>query len=254
MIRIYKPDKVPAKLEDEGIMLTIANCADYEANPNAYINDEEEFVISSAIYNHSTVKKSLKRAQFNKCCFCEKEQNDEYGAVEHYRPKMGYKSQKKDRLKKPGYYWLGYEWSNLYFVCSPCNTKKANFFPLHNEDKRATWHKMDISDERPFLLDPAGEEDPRKHIVFDNEFPRGITEIGKKTIEICSLDRDGLNGKRKKILNQIDDNILILMTKEENSVEVVERAKQFILKCKEKESEFSAAASDYLKKFNIELA
>ena len=254
MIKISKPAKVPLKLENEGKLLTQKNCSDYEANPNLYINGNEEFVISSLVYNHSTVKKSLKAAQYNKCCFCEKEQNDEYGAVEHFRPKMGYKAQTKDKLKKPGYYWLGYEWTNLYFVCSPCNTKKGNLFPLLNEKQRATWHKMGITEEIPLLLDPAGEHNPRNHIVFDNQFPRGLTEFGKKTIETCKLDRDALNGKRKKLLNQIEDNILILLTKEENSLKVVEKAKQFILKCKEKEAEFSAAAADYLKQFNIDLS
>lgn len=255
MITISKPAEIPDKLTNEGKKLTDKNCTDYEANPNNYKSGKDEFEITPTIYNHSSVKKKLKKAQHDKCCFCEKEQLDEYGAVEHYRPKHGYKSTRKEKkIKKPGYYWLGYDWSNLFFVCGPCNTKKGNLFPLINEKERATWHKLSIGDEKPLLLKPDGTDDPRKHIVFKNEFIQGLTDFGKETIEICKLDRDSLNVKRKKVINLIQDNILILYTKNSNDKRVVDKAKKFLRECRSKEAEFSAAAIDYLKQFNIEVA
>ena len=77
---------------------------------------------------------------------------------EHFRPKAGYKINRKDKLKKPGYYWLGYSWSNLFFVCGPCNTKKGNIFPLENESRRAKNHNFSWHAEKPLLLDPAGSK------------------------------------------------------------------------------------------------
>src|SRR5580700_3071287 len=126
MITVKKPAAIPKKLLNEGKVADTLNRNKYDADPNAVIK------ILNKIYGHKSVKKILKRAQFDKCCFCEKNQKDENGAVEHFRPKAGYHSERKERLKKPGYYWLGYEWSNLFFVCSVCNSKmhKGNLFPL----------------------------------------------------------------------------------------------------------------------------
>lgn len=247
MIRVVKRSGVPEKLTRDGKMANDKNCLDYINNPREYIANKKEFYINPAIYNHLSIKSSLRKAQFNKCCFCEKEQEDEYGAVEHYRPKKGFKSERKEKLKKPGYYWLGYEWHNLYFVCSPCNTKKGNLFPLVNENKRAKSHTMLITEEIPLLLDPGGIEDPRDHIVFDNQFPRGITDYGKRTIEICQLGRDGLNKKRRQLLDLIDDKIAIIYKRDQVPDQVVKRAKKFILSCQKPKAQFSAVARDYLK-------
>jgi len=201
MIKVFKPALAPDKLAIDGKTLTEQMCADYEASQHSSAAIKFEFSINSGISNHPIGKKILKNSQHNKCCFCEKEQLDEYGAVEHYRPKNGYRSAKGEEIKKPGYNLLGYNWSNLYFVCWACNTYKSYFFPIVDETKRATWHGMNIVDETRLLLEPAGNKDPREHIVFDYHLPRGITEYGKRTIEICKLNRDDLNEKRKNQLS-----------------------------------------------------
>lgn len=253
MITVLKPATIPSKLTGAGVIENDKNCKAYDHDPNAYINDVKEFNIKPSIYNHQSIKKSLKSAQHSKCCFCEKEQKDEYGAVEHYRPKAGYQPTEKKKLIKPGYYWLGYDWSNLYFVCSVCNTSKANQFPLVDENKRAKSHHYDISKEVPYLLDPSGVENPRNHIVFDLGFVRGTTEFGKKTIKICGLDRDGLNEKRNKLISDIDFHIQIIVDQVNNSLATVQKAKNFIRECRKPEAEFSAVAIDYLSQFNISI-
>lgn len=169
--------------------------------------------------------------------------------MEHFRPKLGYKSKRKEKLKKPGYYWQGYLWENLYFVCGPCNTKKGNIFPLKDETKRATNHNMPIANEIPLLLNPIGVLDPRDNIEFNNEFPIGITEEGKQTIEICKLDRQGLNEERKILLDEIDDKIAIIVSNTNQTVH--NRAVKFLADCQKKESKYSATAIDYIKQFNL---
>lgn len=156
MIRVQKPINVPTVLTVKGAAENLINCNNYDNDPKSYKSNKSKFSILSKIYNDPVIKRALKKAQHNKCCFCEKKQNDEYGAVEHFRPKLGYKSTRKEKLKKPGYYWQGYLWENLYFVCGPCNTKKGNIFPLNDETKRATNHNMLIADETPLLLNPTG--------------------------------------------------------------------------------------------------
>ncbi|RZJ91482.1 MAG: hypothetical protein EOO60_07970, partial [Hymenobacter sp.] len=182
MINITKPVAIPLTLRRTGRQENELNQQAYSADPTAYRKGTQEFTIKSAIYGYKTVKRRLREAQYNKCCFCEKEQLDEYGAVEHYRPKGGYFSAKTNDLVKPGYYWLGYEWKNLYFVCSACNTSKANYFPLTNEQKRAKSHLHDLDRETPLLIDPAGPMNPQDHLAFDFQFVRSTSKYGAATI------------------------------------------------------------------------
>lgn len=253
MILVSKPAKVPITLSKTGYAADNRNREAYDGDPQAYIDNVKEFEIKPSIYNYPSVKKALKTAQHSKCCFCEKEQKDEYGAVEHYRPKAGFQVlDKAEALHKPGYYWLGYTWRNLYFVCGPCNTNKGNLFPLVDETKRAKSHHDDDSQEEPYLLDPIGPKDPREHIVFDSEFVRGVSEYGRRTISICGLDRDGLTEKRKELIFEIQFYIGVLIDKANNSAAVVQRARDFLKACRNPSAEFSAAAMDYLSQFNIE--
>jgi hypothetical protein len=127
MIKIAKPmgkNDIPKILIKKGIKTDKANRKKYDANPQLYAGKEslvarkDKLILSTKIYGADSVKRILKDIQKGKCCYCEKNQKEEYGAVEHYRPKGGYKSKRKDKITKPGYFWLCYEWSNLYFVCS----------------------------------------------------------------------------------------------------------------------------------------
>ena len=250
MIKIIKPTTVPKKLREDGRKEDDQNRKDYDADPCSYIN----FKILNSIYGHPTVKKVLKEAQKNKCCFCEKDQSDEYGAVEHFRPKKGYKSTKKETLKRPGYFWLGYAWSNLYFVCNACNSagNKGNLFPLLDESKRAKPYHDDESEETPLLLDPGGASDPMDHIAFQNELPVGKTIFGRTTIKVCGLDREALNNKRKELISNIELRLFVLSNKRDYDMTKVEEARNFIKNSTKANAGFSATASDFLKKFNIQ--
>ena len=115
MIRIIKPIDIPAILLSKGKSTNNSNRKKYDNDPLLYagkqslIPKKSKLFLSTTIYGVDTVKKVLKDAQKGKCCFCEKMQNDEYGAVEHYRPKGGFKAKRKDRITKPGYFWLCYD-------------------------------------------------------------------------------------------------------------------------------------------------
>ncbi|MCD9855774.1 hypothetical protein LUD75_13705 [Epilithonimonas sp. JDS] len=253
MIRIKKPSDIPAKLLNEGVAENNKNCVDYD-KPGSTL-DSTGFDIGNKIYGHSSVKKILKNSQHNKCCFCEKDQVDEFGAVEHFRPKKGYKINKKDKLIRPGYYWLAFDWDNLFFVCSGCNSTKykGNRFPIVDEKLRAKNHHADYKSEESLLLHPSGDHDknPERHITFEGPLPKELTKFGKATIEICGLDRDALNNKRKKLLEDIDARIAIIGFHSVHSAKEISKAKKYIRDCQNDEAEFSSAARAYLKTFNF---
>lgn len=153
------------------------------------------------------VKQKLSEIYNNKCAYCESKLSLE---VDHYRPKGGVSGVKNHK----GYYWLKYEWSNLLYVCHDCNQLKQTRFPLADggirvffpQRNRNEWlvNSESFKAEKPLLLNPETDH-PEEHLVF---FYNGCIKEkngsirGKKTIEICNLNRRTLLFcKRKKLID-----------------------------------------------------
>lgn len=204
MIRVSKPVVVPSRLS-RGVGLTTRNCAAFDDAPAAFENGPKKFTYYNSVYGHTTVKKALKVAQHEKCCYCEdKFGSSSSGDVEHFRPKGAVRQDKESPLLYPGYYWLAYDWSNLYYSCEICNQSgKINYFPLADTTKRARSHSAALADECPLLLDPGGTDDPRDHIKFHQNVAVGITAKGKKSVEVLQLNRGDLKEKRLTEANRI---------------------------------------------------
>jgi uncharacterized protein (TIGR02646 family) len=197
VIRITKRNEAPAKLADG-----VAVVEDYEgairAAPDTAGREKERFIFKKTIYGHSTVKNALMEDQHQKCCYCEGYfAGHSSGDVEHYRPKAFSLQSEKGTKIYPGYYWLAYAWSNLYCSCEICNrVRKRNLFPLKDNSRRARRPSDRLEDEEPLLIDPGGAVDPRAHVKFIDNVPRGATELGRRTVEVLGLDRPALNRAR----------------------------------------------------------
>lgn len=194
MIRIVKPKKAPA------ILLTKGR-AGRHAHKAAYARGERGFEFDTKIYGHKSVKEALIRAQHDKCFLCEsKITHISHGDVEHFRPKAGYRQSAGDRLQTPGYYWLAYEWDNLFLACQICNQVfKKNLFPLSNPTARATSHRKKLDREKPLFINPS-VDDPEDFISFRCEvpFPLNNNPRAKATIEGLGLNRLKLNERRRE--------------------------------------------------------
>ncbi len=200
MIRIDKTlIPVPAILDTggKGKLATTQLKADFD-------NGVRTFKFSSKIYGHKTFKEALKKAQHDKCCFCEaKVAHVSHGDVEHFRPKAAYRIQTTGKLTKPGYYWLAYDFSNLYFSCQICNQKyKENYFPIEDETQRARMHNHNHLVENQLIIDP-GREIPENYLYFEQEVvkPKNNSLKGVETILRTGLDRKELNDNRMEYLN-----------------------------------------------------
>ena len=138
-------------------VLTTRGATATEQHKLDYLAGTRKFSFENSVYGHSSVKALLIKIQHDKCCFCERKISaGEPGHIEHYRPKGGYKIQEKSKLVKPGYYWLAYDFGNLFLSCNRCNTSyKKNYFPLVDETKRAINHDLTIEDEDPLILNPS---------------------------------------------------------------------------------------------------
>jgi uncharacterized protein (TIGR02646 family) len=199
VIRVNKPARAPAVLRERGREARDLLCKDYDAGGRDFLFDRK-------IYAHESVKKALRQAQHDKCCFCEsKVSHISHGDVEHFRPKAACRQRSGGAPRRPGYYWLAYEWSNLFFCCQLCNQRhKKDLFPLMNPKARATSHHDDLAKERPLFLDPAGD-DPESHIEFDQERarPRNGSRRGLVTIRALKLNRKELLARRHSHLEDL---------------------------------------------------
>lgn len=178
---------------------------------DAYDDDDTYFdgkrssdVFKSSIYGDSEVKNSLISIQNHKCCFCESRVTHiSDGDVEHFRPKAAWLHE-IDGLKKPGYFFLAYDWDNLLLSCQACNQRaKGNQFPILNSIIRiAISSTYDYSLEKAIFINPA-MEDPEISITFYEEIPKGNNYRGRKTIELLELDRFSLNEARREKLKDL---------------------------------------------------
>ncbi|MCU0325810.1 MAG: hypothetical protein MUF45_11250 [Spirosomaceae bacterium] len=194
MIRVDKSTvKVPKILnKGKGFAMTNQLKTDFD-------NGIRSFDFDSKIYGNKSVKSLLIKIQHKKCCFCERYRPYARECdVEHFRPKGGYQVDESLPLIQPGYYWLAYDFSNLFYSCKTCNQAyKKNFFPLSDETKRAKNHNDDLSLEESLLIHPEFD-DPQNHITFVEEIAKPINDSikGKTTIKYLGLNDSELLKER----------------------------------------------------------
>ncbi|MFV8755793.1 hypothetical protein ACNOYE_35020 [Nannocystaceae bacterium ST9] len=192
MIRIDKPAAPPEILVREGPRLCSQHTADAEAGRTI------EF--DRSVYAAPEVKRALSVAQHGKCCYCESNvRATTWGDPEHFRPKASSRQGHEHPLVTPGYYWLAYEWSNLYLACERCNREfKGSLFPLHDPATRRR-RPTDPDHEVPIFIDP-GHEDPEDYVSFDEAeiFSLDGNIRGDRTIRLLELARAELNIARRE--------------------------------------------------------
>lgn len=233
----------------------LLDCAAYDSCPADYCSGKTSFT-NRKYYNRRAVKDLLIKMHNWKCCYCEN--RFRYRAdlhVEHFRPRSGVRQthfQKNDEL--PGYYWLAYDWENLLLSCGACNcTYKRTLFPLANPKKRARSHRDDVTKERPLFVNPVAQE-PRRHIRFDRDLPRGITSRGRMTIDGIGLRRSELTEARLELLKQIDTAYVFLNCPTNafraelraKAAELQAEAREFIDAAVKPDAQFSSMAKDYV--------
>lgn len=111
--------------------------------------------------------------------------------LDHFRPKhnaIGVDG----KVDEDHYWWLAYEWSNLYPTCAVCNRAKATRFPVDGRRAKLGASAKELWKERRLLLDPC-VDDPELHLVFSEDgHVASATQQGLTTIEVLALDRAGL--------------------------------------------------------------
>jgi uncharacterized protein (TIGR02646 family) len=184
----------------------------------AAISEEAAHVVKESVYRDPSVKMALEELFHRKCAYCETPLSEVGWQVEHFRPK----NRVAERRDHPGYYWLAYEWSNLYPSCAPCNQNledkpiwgepvpgetagKWDKFPLEVEVNRAMSPEDDLGAEKPLLLDPCSD-DPELSLRYTVEGDIGPVPGDRRaeaTIQILHLKRRRLRDRRKQHIDLI---------------------------------------------------
>lgn len=181
MIKITK-DLAPEKLIKNGSAQTKIDLEEYSNNKAKYDSGVSKFEALSSIYNSDIVRETLETIQKNKCCYCETKSTRSNSDVEHFRPKAAYSSDFKGKSMYPGYFWLAYNWDNLFLACQVCNQIfKNDFFPIEDENTRAQLNDFKIEKETSLFVHPSIDE-PENEIEYRESIPYGKTVKGKKTI------------------------------------------------------------------------
>jgi uncharacterized protein (TIGR02646 family) len=249
VIRIQKPETPPEKLLTDGKKKRKTHTSAYSREPIGHQSGMKKFEFDRTIYAAPAVKQALINAQHKKCCFCEGLIGQD-GDVEHFRPKAATRQTPGKPLQYPGYYWLAYEWSNLYLACPGCNQRhKKNLFPLQNPADRATNHKQNLNREQPLFVNP-GEENPEDFIAFKGVIAFAIDDNlrGSATIAALKLnDRDGLKEDRQQRLHLLRAQWIVIQTAAEHPEnlalqELADRARMNLHRQTQDNMAFAAAA------------
>ncbi|HKU90422.1 MAG TPA: hypothetical protein VJP84_11550, partial [Steroidobacteraceae bacterium] len=141
---------------------------------------------------------------FRGCCaFCETPLLDsEKKFAAHFRPRQR-ASQLGGKVDPLHYWWLTYAWSNLYSICSSCQSIRGTRFPVRGK-RAALGSNTGIKSERALLLDPCAE-DPEAVLLFtDDGLVASTSERGSTTIDVFGLNRASLVQARRDHCRRVD--------------------------------------------------
>lgn len=147
------------------------------------------------------VRDHLYKLFHKKCAYCETRleyATDSMPNLDRFRPVQG-AINTDGTISVDSYWWLAYEWSNMYPCCVQCNRAKGSRFPVAGRRAKPGDTGATLNREKNLLLDPC-HDDPESHLLFD-ELGRvyGLTVKGQTTVEVFSLNRSELVEHRAKV-------------------------------------------------------
>lgn len=121
------------------------------------------------------------------------------------------------------YWWLGWDWHNLFLICRSCLTAKENKFPIAALNRASAPKDLGLDNlreglaaERALLIDPCQQTDfQMRHILFRDGRALGTDEMGQQTIDVFKLNRPRLVAIRKLVSNAIAEEIEAMLREQQ---------------------------------------
>lgn len=188
----------PKVFESDAIKIAIAHMAEFYEKPSE-IRSQQKYPKPFDKDIRNQFIEQLRIDFNNKCAYCESslvisDTNPEY---DHFRPRHGARGFENE-FSQDYYWWLTYEWFNIYLCCSRCNQIKSSWFPVTGNRASLKANYSDVINyENTLLVDPC-LDDPEQNFSYnyDGEI-LAKTIKGAKTIEILQLNRSELIDARK---------------------------------------------------------
>ncbi|HGM5882662.1 MAG: AAA family ATPase [Stenotrophomonas maltophilia] len=150
-------------------------------------------------FHRSELKRALLIESHGKCAYCEQLLDPEDSVIDRFRPSSG-AVDASGTISSPHYWWLAYDWNNLFPSCQQCNFFKGNNFPVVNERIPVGVHTDFDAVEVPLIINPF-RLDPSKHLEYTRDgrvIPLSL--FGEHTIATIKLNRSPLLLKREQAL------------------------------------------------------
>lgn len=171
---------------------------------------QERFKFNTKVLN--LVEEDVRRLFADTCAYCETPLNPKSQVIEQFRPKSE-ACNLNSETDSDWYWWLAYEWENLYLVCQICSLNKKNFFPVIGKRAPVNARGQELYEEKYLLLDPCYDE-PAEHLKFlEDGTVKSISQItsainkknkfgdrGAVTIEVLGLNRSELIAERQQVI------------------------------------------------------
>lgn len=194
-------------------------------------------------YLPSEVSDALAELFDHKCAFCESALRRGKPGYESYlnrfRPSSYSQGFDSKEVAQDHYWWLTYEWENLYMICHTCQRFKSNVFPVNGERAAIKTYHEEIADkEAAYLIDPC-VDDPSQFFGFNlssceihtrdeensfllsskylGEYVANLKERAEATIQIFGLNRKDLIQERQYITTEIQHDVEMLLENSKNS-------------------------------------
>ena len=180
-----------------------------------------------------TVKPYLERLFRGKCAYCESPVTTvAFGEVDRFRPRTEAvgavertskrKARSRVRSDPDAYWWLAYEWSNLYLTCGVCARNKRNQFPVIGPRAQAPARGPALQSELAVLIDPCVDRPELyfgfsksgqivslsldRHAIERRDGGRyGSVDRARATIDVIGLNRPALVEARRKEYERLRD-------------------------------------------------
>ena len=169
----------------------------------ARVNRQQQHKFAESIYAARGVRSRLEKLFHARCAFCCRPLAAKEARVHHLRPSQDAVGH-DGSTSRSHYYWLAYDWSNLYLACTECTEAQGPKFPVDRQ--RATPGRIGqaLDAEMPVVLDPCRDDPELKLVYLKSGEVASEDARGRSTVDIFDLNRRQLLDLRLEVIEQTD--------------------------------------------------
>jgi uncharacterized protein (TIGR02646 family) len=204
ILRPRSNEAIPRALENDSSRRRRADVAsvEYFRLPIAQ-RRREKLEFDESLVNDRSVVDELLRLFKGLCGVCGAALTKQDVQVHRWRPVQGAISATGETSPEH-YYWLAYEWSNLYALCTLCAEAKGQKFPVMGPRARVGAEGVLLLEELPMLLDPCSDDAEQVLIYQQTGEITARDQRGWTTIDVFALNRRDLVEQRRLVVKEAD--------------------------------------------------